>query len=100
MVSSLVKCRTESDWSSSAYDSVVRENTEGNEERVHGSAQTLVEACCTSEDFGKRAVEKEVLCKLANIALLCLLSFNNTENVSAEEFLHDIVKFGFVELVD
>ena len=102
VVCSLIECCTESYGSSAANDSVVGENTEGNEECVHRAAETAVEACGTCEDLCTCTVEKEVDSEILDVALLfsVLTGFNNGEDISAEEFLHNIVKLVVVKLMD
>ena len=96
---SLVQSSTQCDGSSTAYDSVVGQNTEGNEESVHGAAQTLVEAGGTGKDFSQSAVQQEVLGQILDVAGVVVL-FNDVQDGTVQEFLHDVVYFGVFQLVD
>ena len=77
VVRSLIKSRTECYCCRSADDGVVREYTERNKECVHRAAETAIEARSSCEDFGKRAVEEEVDCKILYIAFDFFFAFDN-----------------------
>ena len=67
---------------------------------MHGAAQSAVEAGGAGEYFRKGAVKQEVYCKILNIALFLLAFLNYLEDVSAQEFFHNIVKLVIVKLLD
>ena len=99
VIGSLIERRAHCDCRRAADDSVVREYTEGNEECVHRSAKTAVEACSSCKNFGKRTVEKEVDCEILHVALDFLSAFDNGKNGAVEEGFHYVVKLGIVEFL-
>ena len=86
-LASLIESGTESNGSRAADDRVVRENSEGDEECVHRSAETAVEARGAGKYLGKRAVKQKVYRKLLDVALLLLALFDNAQDVCRPETL-------------
>ena len=85
------------DGCGAAYDGVVRVNAEREEESVHRTAETLVEAGLSCKDFSKSAVNEEVDGKFFGGFLIF---FNDLQNSAAHEVLHVVVKIAVGKFVD
>ena len=86
----LVEGRAHGDGAGTAHDGVVRIDAEGGEERVHGSAQALVEAGRTGEDLRHRPVQEEADAEFLRRALEALSG--DGERGTAPELLHHLLQ--------
>ena len=95
----LVESGTHRDGTAAAHDGVVGIDSEGSEEGVHASAQTLVEAGGAGENLGDCAVDEEADAEfLGVLALISLLGY--FQGCSAPELFHDLLEFLFGEDLD
>ena len=99
LVTLLEESNTCCDGACAANDSVVRENTEGKEECVHGAAETSGEAHILSEKLAHKAVHKVVLCKILNVCS-CGVLLNNFVLNTAVVCFHYLCKLFIGKLLD
>ncbi len=91
-VNFLVQSGSHGDRAGTAHDGVVRVYSERGEERVHRSAETLVETGRAGEDLGHRSVEQETDSEFLDILPFVSL-LGHVQGGSAPELLHDLLQF-------
>ncbi len=82
------QCRADRYIARTADDGVIGHGAERREERMHRPAKAFVKTRRTREHFRKRAVDDEILRKLADAAGMTFL--NDGKRCAAEESLHDL----------
>ena len=88
----LVESGSHGNRAGTAHNGVVRVDSERSEERVHRSAQTLVEAGRAGENLGHRSVEQEADSEF--LGVLPVVGFpGHVQGGAAPELLHHLLQF-------
>ena len=100
VVTFLEQGRSCRDGCGAAYQRVVRVDTEGQEERMHGAAQSLVETIFTGEQLCQSAVYQELDSQLFYIALCFADRLDSLQGLAVEEVLHGVHQLFVIQLLD
>ena len=100
VVAFLEQGRACSDGCGAAYQGVIRINSKGQEERVHGAAQSHVETIFTGKQLSQSSVYQEFDCQLFYISLCFAGCLDGLERLASKEILHDVEKLLVLQLLD
>ena len=88
------------DGCGTAYQCIVRVDTKGQEERMHGAAQSLVKTIFTGKQLCQGAVYQELDSQLFYIAVCFADSLNGLQSLAVEEILHGVHQLFVIQLLD